>query len=229
MIVNISGQNVDTKEIGRRITRARMAASLTKKELADKVRLAPSTIGRYEEGSIGKPKLPVIYMLAEVLGVNAHWLLCISPFIDEEDMVQEHKRIENSTQAVRIPLIGRVVAGSPLEAVENLVGYEDVSFNLARLGDLFALLVKGNSMAPQICDGDVVIIKKQQTVESGDIAVVLVGNADATLKKVKVSETGITLIAYNTVVYEPHFYTNAEVESFPISIVGKAIEIRRRL
>ena len=229
MILNISGHDVDTKEVGRRIAKARKAAALTKKELAEKIQVAPSTIGRYEDGQIGRLKKPVVYSIAEVLDVNAHWLLCISPFIDSKDAMMDSKALENSTRAVRIPIIGRVAAGVPLEAVENLVGYEEISVHTSRLGDLFALWVKGDSMAPRICDGDVVIIKKQQSVKNGDIAVVMVGNADATLKKIKISEAGITLIAYNPVVYEPHFYTYAEVESLPVSIIGKAIEIRRRL
>lgn len=226
MIVHISGHDVDTREVGKRITKARMAASLTKKELADKIQVAPSTIGRYEEGKIGKLKMPVVYAIADVLGVNPHWLLCISPFIDEEDMMQEYRRLENSVTAVRIPVLGRVVAGVPLEAVENIIAYEEISAYTARNGEFFALQVKGDSMAPRICDGDVVIVKKQQTVENGDVAIVLVNNSEATIKKVNMSESGITLIAYNPVVYEPHFYTKEDVANLPVSIVGKVVEFR---
>ena len=226
MKLNISGHEVDPKEVGRRITKARMAMAMTKKELAEKVQLAGSTIGRYEDGAIENLKIPVIYAIAEALNVNPHWLLCTSPFIDTKDMMRDSKQLENSIRAVRVPVLGRVVAGVPIEAVENVIGYEEISVRTARLGDIFALRVKGNSMAPRICDGDIVIVKKQESVESGDIAIVLVNNGDATIKKVNVSEAGVTLIAFNPAVYEPHFYTNAEVSSLPVNIIGKVIEFR---
>lgn len=226
MLININGQDVDTKEIGKRITVARNALGLTKKQLADKIQVAASTIGRYEDGEIGRIKIPVIWAMAEALKVNPLWVLCRSPFIDSKDMMQDAKWHENNPTAVRIPILGRVVAGAPLEAVENLLGYEEISVNTARGGEFFALQVKGDSMAPRICEGDTVIVKKQNVVENGDIAIVLVNGEEATIKKVNVSDAGVTLIAYNPVVYEPHFYTKEEVETFPVSIIGKVIEFR---
>lgn len=81
-------------------------------------------------------------------------------------------------------------------------------------------------MEPRILEGDVVIVKRQADVESGKVAVVLINGNEATLKRVKKQENGITLIANNISVYEPHFYTNDEIEKLPVQILGEVVELR---
>ena len=77
-------------------------------------------------------------------------------------------------------------------------------------------------------NGDIVIVKRQPTVDSGDIAIVLVNGNDATVKEIKESPAGITLIGHNVAVYTPHFYSNHDIESLPIQIIGKVVEMRRK-
>ena len=77
-------------------------------------------------------------------------------------------------------------------------------------------------------EGNVVIVKKQDDVESGEIAIVLINGDDATVKRVKKQAGGITLIATNTSVYEPHYYSNEEILSLPIRILGKVVELRAK-
>ena len=84
-------------------------------------------------------------------------------------------------------------------------------------------------MEPEIKDGDIVICKEQSTVENGDIAVVLVNGDEATLKQFKRTDKGITLIGFNVEVYPPHFYTAEEVNSLPVRVVARAVEVRHRL
>ena len=98
---------------------------------------------------------------------------------------------------------------------------------MAKQGKLFALKVRGDSMLPEFKEGDIVIVKKQPDVESGEIAVVLINGDEGTLKRVKKTEDGIFLYAFNPAVYEPHFYSNADIENLPVRIVGKVIENRR--
>ena len=136
---------------------------------------------------------------------------------------------KNKTQAVKIPVLGTVVAGLPMEAIENIVDYEEITPALAAQGEFFALRIKGQSMEPRICEGDVVIVKKQEDIESGDTAIVLVNGDEATVKKVKKTEEGITLIANNIAVYSPHFYSNKEIEELPVRIIGKVVELRGKL
>lgn len=130
---------------------------------------------------------------------------------------------------IKIPVLGRVVAGVPLEAVEEILDYEEITPDLAATGDFFALQIRGRSMEPRMLEGDVVIVRKQDDVESGDIAIVLVNGDEATVKKVKKMSTGITLIATNISVYEPHFYSNEEIEALPVQILGKVVELRGKV
>ena len=81
-------------------------------------------------------------------------------------------------------------------------------------------------MEPRICEGDTVIIRRQNTIESGEIAVVFVNGDEATLKRVKFVDGGIMLIAFNPAVYEPHFYSNEQIEELPVVIYGKVVELR---
>lgn len=132
-------------------------------------------------------------------------------------------------RAIKIPVLGTVVAGLPIEAVQNIIDYEDITPALAAQGEFFALQIKGQSMEPRICEGDVVIVRKQEDVESGDVAIVLVNGNEATVKRVKKTPEGITLIANNVAVYTPQFYSNKEIEELPVRIIGKVVELRGKL
>ena len=81
-------------------------------------------------------------------------------------------------------------------------------------------------MSPKLQPGDIVIVKKQNDVDTGDTAIVLVNGNDATVKQIKKTETGIMLVGLNLEVYQPHFYSNKEIEELPVKIIGKVIESR---
>jgi repressor LexA len=83
-------------------------------------------------------------------------------------------------------------------------------------------------MEPKLYENDVVIVKQQPDVESGETAIVLVNGNDATVKQIQKSESGITLIGYNVAIYKPKFYSNKEIENLPVQILGKVIELRRK-
>ena len=133
----------------------------------------------------------------------------------------------NRLKGVRIPILGRVVAGIPLEAITDIEGYEEITPKMASLGEYFALKIKGHSMEPRIEDGEIVIVKQQEDVECGDVAIVLVNGNEATCKQVKKSPEGITLIGFNPVVYPPHFYSNKEIEELPVRVIGRVVESRK--
>lgn len=120
------------------------------------------------------------------------------------------------------------MAGIPLDAIEEIIDYEEIPKSMSATGEFFALQVKGDSMLPTLKDGDVVIVKKQPTVDSGDIAIVLVNGNEATVKEVKESPGGITLIGHNVAVYTPQFYSNEEIKSLPVEVLGKVVEMRRK-
>ena len=126
---------------------------------------------------------------------------------------------------VRVPVYAAVAAGIPIEAIEDIVDYEEIDAALAATGDFFGLRIKGTSMAPRILEGDVVIVRKQDDAETGDIAVVLVNGDSATVKKIKKMPEGIQLIPTNPA-YDPMYYTAAEVEALPVRIIGRVVELR---
>ena len=136
--------------------------------------------------------------------------------------------IANSGRYIRIPVLGRVAAGIPIDAIEEVIDWEDISVNEVGNGEYFGLQIQGQSMEPKISDGDVVIVRRQPDVDSGDIAIVLVNGNDATVKRIKKSPQGVTLIPSNPA-YEPIYYSNEEVESLPVTILGKVVELRAKL
>lgn len=129
-------------------------------------------------------------------------------------------------KSFKIPVFAYVSAGNPLFTNEEIVDWEELPIEYKSQGDFFALIVKGKSMEPRFCEGDVVIVKKQNDVDDGELAIVLVNGDQATFKQVRKSESGITLIGTNTAVYLPHFYSNEEIESLPVAIIGKVVEAR---
>ena len=124
-----------------------------------------------------------------------------------------------------VPILGRVVAGIPAEMVEDIIGYEEIP---SAVGEAFALMVDGDSMAPMLLKGDVIVVRKQADVESGQIAIVAVNGDDATCKKLIKTEDGVILQPANPD-YDPIFYSNEDIISLPVTVLGQVVEIRRKL
>ena len=127
----------------------------------------------------------------------------------------------------RIPVLGYVAAGIPIEAVEEILDYEEIDEALAATGEFFGLCIKGHSMEPRMMEGDVVIVRQQETADTGDTVVVLVNGGEATVKKIKIGPAGITLLPTNPT-YDPMYFTCEEVESLPVRIIGKVVELRAK-
>ena len=117
--------------------------------------------------------------------------------------------------------------GIPIDAVEEILDYEEISEEMARNGEHFALQIKGDSMEPKFSEGDVVIVRKQAIVEDNEIAIVLVNGNDATIKKIKRFDGGITLIPTNPN-YDVITYTNKQIEELPVTVLGKVVELRAK-
>lgn len=164
------------------------------------------------------PSIDNLNKIANFLRVNSEFLT------GEVSSIKGKK----TGSGVKIPLLGKVAAGLPIEAVENVIGEEEIPARLAETGTYFALLIKGDSMSPYICDGDKVIVKQQSEVENGEIAIVLVNGSDAVCKEFKRLESGIMLISKNPS-YDPMIFTHTEIDTTPVRIVGRVVEIRREL
>lgn len=188
---------------------------LTQHQLSKILNVSESTVGKWIlEKSL--PRMGVIQKLSEYFNVPKSY------FLEKQDNPEK-----SITKGVRIPILGRVVAGIPLEAITDIEGYEEITPKMASLGEYFALKIKGHSMEPQILDSDIVICKCQSDVESGDIAIILVNGDEATCKQIKKSQEGVTLIGFNPVVYPPHFYSNKEIEELPVRVIGRVVESRK--
>lgn len=204
------------KSIGERIKEARKSAGLTQLELAKKTDLSRSYIGDIEKDRYN-PSVSTLQLIATATNTPL------------EDLLPSTKTASPAGRGVRIPVLGRVVAGIPIEAVEEILDYEEITPELAATGEFFALKIRGHSMEPRMMEGDVVIVRRQDDVDSGDVAIVLVNGDEATVKRVKKQPEGITLIATNTSVYEPHFYSNKEIAELPVRILGRVVELRGKL
>lgn len=130
-------------------------------------------------------------------------------------------------KAILVPVLGKVAAGIPISAIEEVLDYEEISEKLARTGSFFALKIKGDSMQPKIENGSVVIVRQQDDADSGNIVVALVNGNDAVCKKLVKTPNGLQLVSLNPA-YDPIFYSNDEINNIPVRIIGKVVEIRTK-
>lgn len=195
-----------------RIKSAREDLKLTKRELAKRIGVHESSINKYEKGLVDIP-LSKISELSRVLNVTEAYLM------GWED--------EQKPQGLKIPVLGTVAAGIPISAVEDILDYEEVPQSWENQGEFFGLRIKGDSMQPKMDDGDVVIVRQQSDANSGDTVIALVNGDDATCKKLQKTENGIMLVSTNPN-YLPMFFTNEEIVTKPVVILGKVVELRSK-
>lgn len=191
---------------GKRLQIAREKSGLTLEEVGKIVGKSKSTIQRYESGQVSNLNNKIISELAEAVRVSPVYLMGWTDV--------------NTTQTVEIPILGEIACGDPILAEENIVDVHTRVADGLPSGELFYLIAKGDSMAPIIEPDSLVLCRQQPDVENGEIAAVLVnGNTEATLKKVRKVNGNIVLEPINRE-YDPIFVT----EESPATIVGKAIE-----
>ena len=162
------------------------------------------------------PSIEKIMLLADYLGVTTSELLGEIP--------------GSSSSGIRIPVLGTIPAGIPLDAIEDILDWEEIPAAWAT-GDrqYFGLRVRGDSMYPRYLDGDTVILQKETTCESGDDCAVLVNGSEATLKQVMIKGDGSLELRPTNPAYPPHTYSPAEIESIPVQIIGVVVELRRKI
>lgn len=161
------------------------------------------------------PRIDKIELMANYFGIS------------KADLVEEHTAQSTNSNAVTIKVLGRVAAGLPIEAVENIIDTEEISEELSKTGEFFGLQIHGNSMEPKFSEGDVVIVRKQEDAESGDIVIATVNGTDATCKRLRKYRDGIELISTNPS-YEPMFFSAVEIEQKPVRIIGRVVELRAK-
>lgn len=101
--------------------------------------------------------------------------------IGKSDLIDD-KSIENRNlrrKGIAINVFGRVTAGIPIETITDVIDIEEIPEEMAKTGNFFGLQIHGNSMEPRMCEGDVVIVRRQDDADSGDIVIVMVNDDDA--------------------------------------------------
>lgn len=184
------------------------------KEIAADLGISPTTFNTWCVGKI-MPRMGKVQAIADYFNIG------------KSDLIDDKSNIigKRTKKGVIINVLGRVAAGIPIEAIEDIIDTEEITEELAKTGDFFGLKIHGDSMEPRMCEGDVVIVRKQEDAESGDIVIAMVNGDDATCKRLRKYRDGIELISNNPA-YKPMFFSNREIEEKPVKIIGKVVELR---
>lgn len=195
--------------------------NLEQQELAEELgRKSGSTVSDWERGKF-IPRIGTLNQLAERFNISVNDLM-------KTDLTKHTPIAPNMIEVkemVKIPVIGTIACGDPIDAIENISEYRTVPKDNIPHGELFFLETSGDSMEPKIPDGSYVLCRKQEDVENGEIAAVLVnGDEETTLKKVIKQGETILLQALNEK-YAPYIITKDN----PARIVGKALKVEVEL
>lgn len=218
--------------IGEIIKKYRTEHKVSQRAFASRTSLSPSYINTLEKIYNPKTNKPysvttdVAKEIANAMNLSIEELLN-SLDKNQEFNVNSTKIDELGNPVSPIPILGIVKAGYDYFAQENWEGTIDVEKSLVGDGsDYFALKIRGDSMFPVLVEDDIVIIKKQNDFENGDIVVAIVNGDEATIKKGKKNDVGILLQPFNQN-YEPLLFTYDEMESIPVTIVGIVKQLKR--
>lgn len=184
-------------------------------DLINELHLNRSAISTWCNGT-RLPRMDKIDLLAKYFDISTSDLL-------EERVAQGAK----PTNAISIPVLGRVSAGIPINAVTEIIDTEEISEELAKTGDFFALQIRGDSMEPKISNGDVVIVRQQDDAETGDTVIALVNGDDAVCKRLRKYKDGLELVSTNPS-YAPLYFDKKTIVNKPVRIIGKVVELRAK-
>ena len=204
----------EANNIVKRIKKRRLELKYSFQDLADKTNMSKSTLQRYETGTIKNLPLDKLEVLASALQTTPSYLM------GWDEVKEEPKK-----KGIKIPVLSRVAAGIPIEMIEDVLDYEEISGDMAKHGEYFALKIQGDSMTPRICNNDVVIVRQQDNAENGDIVIAAINGDDAMCKRLQKYNDGIALISLNPQ-YDPIYLKNDEIDEKPVRIIGKVVELR---
>ena len=206
---------------GKRQQKALEDSNMKQVDLVEKTGLDKTLINKYLAGLM-KAKQDKLTILAEALNVNEVWLMGYD--IPKDRNIKLDKL---GNPVAEIPLLGTVKAGYDYMAQENWEGMIEVDKDVIKDGaDYFALKIKGDSMSPVLIENDIVVIKKQEDFENGDLVVALINGDEATIKKGRKSDNSILLQPLNTA-YEPLIFTYDEMKTIPVTIIGVVKQLKR--
>lgn len=174
-----------------------------------------SSITKIEKGQVDLQQSK-IELFAKALGTTTR------------ELVGWDDEVSTISKGVVINILGRVAAGIPIEAVEDIIDTEEISEEMAKTGNFFGLRIQGDSMEPDIHNGDTVIVRQQDDAENDEIVIALINGNDGVCKRLKKYKNSIALVSLNAN-YEPMYFSKKEIATKPVKIIGKVIELRRKL
>lgn len=173
-------------------------------DLVEKTGIDKGALSSYMNGRY-MPNAEKVAKIAKALGVSVDYLLG-----------KEEAQTEKPPKIHEVSVLGKVAAGVPISAQEDIIG------SIWTDKECFALKVKGDSMSPRIMDGDIVLVKKQESAEDGDLVIAEI-EGEATCKVLKRSHGSVMLVPFNAA-FAPFVYTGQEAED--LRILGKVVESR---
>lgn len=210
--------------IGERIKEIRNKLDMSQVDFATKINISKQTLYKYENNlitNIPSDKIEAVAKLGHVSPTYLmDWNISENPISSDKN---NNINIKSISKGVKINVLGRVAAGLPIEAVENIIDTEEI----AKTGDFFGLLIRGDSMTPSICNGDIVIVRQQDDTESNEVVIATINGTDAVCKRLRKYKDGIELLSNNPS-YEPLNFSNEEIADKPVKILGKVVELRRK-
>lgn len=187
--------------LGNIVKQYRADNDLSMDEFARRCSLSKGYISMIENGINPRnnkpiaPTLPSIMKIATAMNTDLEELLKIMD--GNQKVTLSHQRKPEKKKSVTINVLGRVAAGIPIDASENIIDTEEITQEMAQTGTFFGLQIHGDSMEPKMSEGDVVIVRQQDDAESGEIVIVTVNGTDATCKRLRKYRDGIELISSN--------------------------------
>lgn len=207
--------------IGNIISERRKELGLTLEEIGTACGVSKSTVKKWESGYISNMKRDKIAQLAKVLNIPPTRL------IDSDDDSEPSNISDIYTDLYRIPLFESASAGFGVTANSDIIDYIPLYIkNPAEAAQTIAIKVKGDSMYPKIEDGDIIIVRKQDSVDSGSIAVVLIDGDDGLVKRVKYGRDWIDLESINPEYKTRHFEGE---EILRLRVVGLVRQIIKQI
>lgn len=192
--------------------------------LSKRLKVNHSTLSRWESENNGAT-------VDSAIDVSNYFNIPLSDLIGR-DLQLDNAELIDTVFNGKIPVLGTIKAGIPIEAQEDICGYIDIPNEWTRGGKkFFGLKISGDSMADKYQDGDIVVIEQTSDISviNGKDCVVMVNSSDATFKNVTITDNGIVLTPLNTSKYQIKFYTKEQVAQLPVLVLGVAREKRTRL
>lgn len=204
-------------DVGKTIKSLRSERGWTQDELARRLNCSKQIISNYENGK-RQPSYEMLGALADVFNVPMSFM------ISDEDRGKALSLMYGSevmpvSALIMLPIAGSIRCGPGGIAYQDIEGYVQAA-NIRHPEECFYLRVVGDSMETRIHEGDLALIRKQEDVESGELAAVVIDNEEGTLKRLIKKDNAIILQAFNPA-YAPRVFVGKELNS--VRIVGKVL------